>query len=100
MKRKDIENAAGNYSGSILGLKGNAIKAEFKAFANGAAWRINSVWHDAEIQPQDNKMILTLDDKNYPIIAGPLNDQWKETVDDLNIKRWAYIEDLIPNKEE
>ena len=44
MKREDIEKAAGDYSGSILGFTDNpSVIAKHKAFVDGAEWRINTV---------------------------------------------------------
>lgn len=49
MKREDIEKAVGDYSGSILGFTDNkSVMEKYKAFADGAQWRINSVWHDVD----------------------------------------------------
>lgn len=47
MTREQIEKAAGEYSGSVLGFKDNpVVMANHKAFMDGAQWCINSVWHD------------------------------------------------------
>ena len=56
MKREDIEKAAGDYSGSSLGFAdNNSVMAKHKAFADGAEWRINSVWHDVSERPDTDK---------------------------------------------
>lgn len=46
MKRKDIEKAAGDYSGSILGFTDNkSVMEKHKAFADGAEWFRKSLFH-------------------------------------------------------
>lgn len=52
MKKEDIEKAAGDYSGSILGFTDNkSVMEKHKAFADGAQWRINTVWHYDKSMP-------------------------------------------------
>ena len=44
MKREDIEKAAGEYSGSVLGFKDNpVVMAKHKAFTAGAEWHFDSL---------------------------------------------------------
>lgn len=91
MIREDIEKAAVNYDSRAVA---------FRAFKAGAEWRINSVWHDVKEKPKNGEMIISLRSKYSPIVCGPFNFGWKETVETFGLKRWAYIEDLIPNTEE
>lgn len=96
MTREEIEEAAGNYSGSILGFKHlSSVMSKHKAFFDGAYWRIDSVWHnslkDAKPEKQvlvkfTNKIITTFDDVRY------LNG-----IEDM-VEEFAYIEDLLPTK--
>lgn len=59
MTKEDIEKAAGDYSGSILGFTDNkSVMEKHKAFADGAQWRINSVWHDASEIPDLGEAII------------------------------------------
>ncbi len=79
--------------------KNNAI-CEFgpDIFKAGAQWRINSVWHDAQEEPCNGK-ILIVETKNYGIfIAGPNIDtkDYECLKKEFDINRWAYIEDLLP----
>lgn len=99
MTKEDIEKAAGDYSGSSLGFtENNSVMAKHKAFADGANWRINSVWHDARTEiPQENRFILVIhDDDNCTVrkLRGEIS------YCSLTWVRWAYIEDLLPNKED
>ena len=101
MKRKDIEKAAGDYSGSILGFReNNSVMQKHKAFVDGAEWRINSVWHDIKEMPENNRMILIIMQHDIPTVLGPDNTFFKEEVKDRQIHRWAYVDDLKPNMEE
>lgn len=100
MTKEDIEKAAGDYSGSSLGFtENNSVMAKHKAFADGANWRINSVWHDASEKPRRNKWyIAQIGDNAFDTFTDSVN--WKSYARSLNIIRWAYIEDLIPSKED
>ena len=87
MKKEIIECAAVNYDSRAIA---------FRAYVAGAEWRISVIWNDASEEPEDNKMILALDNNGFPIIVLAVSGKWEETVSSLKIKIWAYIEDLIP----
>lgn len=75
--------------------------ADMKAdFLSGAKWRINSVWHDANEKPKHNRMVLVININGSPLICGPVHRGWKDAVRIFGVIKWAYVEDLIPNKEE
>lgn len=123
MKKEDIEKAAGEYSGSILGFKDNPhVMKTHKAFADGAQWAINSVWHDMETEvPQ---VYGEYKDSIYPqipcLVVGHLSTgygygvrYWNATqqcwddeeCDDYEcgkdkIEEWAYLDDLLPERKE
>lgn len=69
-------------------------------FKAGAEWRINSVWYDASETPQHSGMLIAIKQDGTPIVCGPNNSNWKIAVRIFHIVRWAYIEDLLPCKEE
>lgn len=102
MKKETIEEAAGNYSGSILGFNDNqSVMAKHKAFADGASWRINKVWHDATERPNGRDPYLI----EYKIFGEKKYNTWRipfEPVESINdnhgFTRWAYIKDLIPEE--
>lgn len=106
MKREDIEKAAGDYSGSILGFTDNkSVMEKHKAFADGAQWRINSVWHDANEKPKYDEYFLYENAVHAYHVDGiyPSEDEpfvWNDYVKDWGLIRWAYMKDLIPNTEE
>lgn len=98
MKQEDIEKAAQSRCDRRFSYLHN--NAFFDGFISGAEWRINSVWHDIKEIPENNRMILIIMQYNIPTVLGPDNSFFKEEVKDRQIQRWAYIKDLIPDKEE
>jgi hypothetical protein len=100
MKQVDIEKAAGEYSGSILGFRDNpTVMDKHKAFADGADWRINSVWHDRTEQADTSKELMLMY-SNRSCRITQLNLTWDGFLSVDMFINWAYIEDLIPNTEE
>lgn len=71
-----------------------------QGFKDGSKWRINSVWHDVKEMPENNRMILIIMKHDIPTVLGPDNTFFREEIKDRHIQRWAYVEDLIPDKEE
>ena len=65
------------------------------AFENGANWRINSVWHDANEMPDLGEAIIVE-------LFGKVWDYGTYDVSDsIHPKaKWAYMNDLIPSKED
>lgn len=111
MKRKDIEKAAGDYSGSILGCEGSSVTVKRQSFIDGAEWRINSIWHDVEESPKQGSLIAVFDGKDMHLwraedIVNMINGirvisiTVKECFVRQHIIKWAYVEDLLPNIEE
>lgn len=103
MTREQIEKVAGEYSGSVLGFKDNpVVMNKHKAFMDGAQWRINSVWHDLpnDLPQKENTWILL-----ELILEGQLVYLPVEWVNDgegapKQAIRWAYIDDLLPERKE
>ena len=102
MKREDIEMAAERSTakyvenGDLRGFRGSYRLG----FIAGADWRINSVWHDVKERPDENEPTIIEKNNGKTFFAekgykGP----WKYNVEQFGFKRWAYIKDLIPNKE-
>lgn len=102
MTREDIEKAAGDYSGSSLGFTdNNSVMAKHKAFADGAEWRINSMWNDANKIPDKAELTLVeFPDGRIDIVYFHTIKSWRSMVKRNGTIRWAYIKDLIPNTEE
>ena len=103
MKRQDIENAAkenvefqGNLDfGTIIE---NACR---ESFVLGADWRINSVWHDSKDIPKESSAILAIRSDGSTEIVYFINIlRWRSLIKRCGFVKWAYIKDLIPNKED
>ncbi len=88
MKREDIEKAAINNDSRLVA---------FRAFLKGAYWRINSVWHDDISKGETRKVILVQFDNGLFNLFEDIRDL--KGIED-KVKAFAYIEDLIPDKEE
>ena len=94
MTREEIEKAANDrYSDNTFAYKG---------FIAGAQWRINSVWHDLpnDLPQKENTWILL-----ELIFEGRLVYLPVEWVNDgegapKQAIRWAYIDDLLPERKE
>ena len=99
MTREQIENAAGEYSGSVLGFKDNpVVMNKHKAFMDGAQWRINSVWHDDISECKDIKRWIVVEYNNgYVDVLPDIRDL--DGVKDL-VVRVAYVSDLLPERKE
>ena len=113
MKKEDIEKAAKDYSIDKTYFRRNVLK-EVDAdnyvlrkgncsedFIAGAAWRINSVWHDASENPKLNKFFVFENKCNeWETDCLYQHQKWNLYVAVNDLIRWAYIEDLLPNTEE
>ena len=99
MTREQIEKAAGEYSGSVLGFKDNpVVMNNHKAFMDGAQWRINSVWHDDISECKDVKRWIVVEYNNgYVDVLPDIRDL--DGVKDL-VVRVAYVDDLLPKRKE
>lgn len=79
-----------------------------EGFIAGAEWRINSVWHGAEITPKENSKIVLIDKDGYWYNLSYSFDEyddafwksWVSCVIAYEIDKWAYINDLLPRKED
>ena len=72
-----------------------------RGFRDGAQWRINSVWHDAIDKPENGRFVLV--DKEYRIYdvwKQDICDDWLNDVNYFGVKRWAYLDDLLPERKE
>lgn len=68
------------------------------AFENGADWRINSVWHNDTEKPDHDKGDLLVGIEVMGKTAYIRQNAYY--VLQFGCVRWAYIKDLIPNKED
>ena len=82
------------------------IQSDFiEAFSKGAQWRINSVWHNSDEEPEERKEILV--EYRFMTPAGEIEVRKEvvESLDDLSdiycdVLNWAYLDDLLPERKE
>lgn len=123
MTRKDIEKARSNYIKGLCDAKKLSNSAEIdiacNGFVDGAEWRITSIWHTMEEEPQvygeyENKicpqipcLVLGYLNTGYGYGVRYWNVAYKvwddEECDDYecskdNIEKWCYLDDLLPTK--
>ena len=108
MTREQIEQAAlqcakdrwGNSESQHAMAKAQGTVYGFK---QGAQWRINSVWHDVSEEPKEHKLVLIEDDfcgePDYGVWQAPF-PKWKDSIVHFSSKRWAYLDDLLPERKE
>lgn len=104
MNKQDIKKAAKEYDES---LTYSSVKEQYdveKAFVKGAEWRINSIWHDASEQPIVGKEALvkyiTGDGEMKHRIDVFCGYEWREMCHYDKLIQFAYIEDILPTKED
>lgn len=79
----------------------NGIKC-YDAFLHGVEWADEhpiNMWHDANEEPRLNQWFLAqIGDNAFDtfVMEKNKNEDWKEWSNGINIKRWAYIKDLLP----
>ena len=95
MTREQIEKAA--IKSADEELDDFECRGHRDGFIAGALWRINSVWHDASEKPnRNNKCLVELR------IPGrnPTYKLWTWGWENSFVTRWAYIDDLLPERKE
>ena len=94
----------------------NDIDLVEKAFIEGAKWadsHPSNAWHDASEIPQENHKNIIYQTNYYSMYNVHIDfipsclrsckitqKGWKEFIGENNVKRWAYINDLLPKIEE
>lgn len=103
MKIEDIEKRSLEYAEITAPTyaNGDFESTIADAFEHGANWRINSVWHSYKIKPDKGKLLLVEDiDSAYDLVYLNNSNPWEELSKKSHYMRWAYVEDLLPNKQE
>lgn len=74
------------------------------AFLHGVEWSDKysvNVWHDTNEKPRLNQWFLAqIGDDAFDtfVMAMEKDKDWKHWSNGINIKRWAYIKDLLPKE--
>lgn len=105
MKEEQIEKAALLFAGA--GEFGECpYNPDAKSgFMAGAQWRINSVWHDASEKPkfkgkvEKEMFMLFCNSKKYGLMLIS-QDEWDDFVERGMFHKWAYVDDLLPERQE
>lgn len=103
MTKEDIKKATAEYAHEACRPLWRAGKEQvcMVDFIEGAKWRINSVWHDAKEIPQKSFAILAIrKDGSVEKIFFTNTLRWKNLIKRCGFVKWAYMKDLIPDKEE
>ena len=103
MTREQIEKAAKEtLVNESVELQATKVGAFQRGFVAGAQWRINSVWHDNSIRPGENCDVLVetkrgIEMDRYDIDYNELDNgtDWE-----ADVIRWAYVDDLLPERKE
>lgn len=68
------------------------------AVMNGIKLYKQELWHKPEELPKKNSLLLVEDERegHFSIYKIVWQD-WKEMVRDYSVRRWCYIEDLLPD---
>lgn len=70
-------------------------------FLDGARWRIENAWHDASKRPDENKgTIIERSNGRISFHEKGYDGPWKYNVKAFGFVRWAYIDDLLPDRKE
>lgn len=102
MTREDIEKARSNYIKELRDAKKLSNSAEIdiacNAFADGAEWRITSIWHNIKEIPNKEKTCIAWSPEYGTFICGCYKNDIEDMIEEFNVTKWAYIEDLLPTK--
>lgn len=100
MDRETIEKAALEHALNTTGLDYIGEVACENGFIAGADWRINSVWHSADEEPETGRMILVRkyiarNHVSYQLKVKEALPYWERGA--RFIGGWAYLKDLLPD---
>lgn len=82
--------------------EGEHLDFYIKGFTEGAKWADEhpiNVWHSTNEEPMLNQWFLAqIGDNAFDtfIMAMNKNKDWREWSKGINIKRWAYVADVLP----
>ena len=111
MNRETIEKAAASLLENS-GFHGEEKDLVELGFRHGANWRINSVWHDVQKElPAPDKTVIAeyIIDGERDYCFTHRSESPRVSVDKhgfcfyirgAEIIRWAYLEDLLPDRKE
>lgn len=106
MTRKQIERVASEAAFRMMFRSDIHPSQQGEAlFIEGAEWRINSVWHDVSEKPkfkgkvEKEMFMLFCNSKKYGLMLIS-QDEWDDFVERGMFHKWAYVDDLLPERKE
>lgn len=60
---------------------------------------VESLWHDASEEPEDNKEFIMYDGENWNEITSYVHEgpySWMQLVGTFCFIKWCYVEDILP----
>lgn len=104
MKKEDIEKAAKKachieYDLHLINDSEYHVAKRF--FCLGVNWVHINIWHNAEEIPKEHIAIIAIrSDGSCEKVFFTDITRWKSLIKRCGFVQWAYINDLIPNKED
>lgn len=80
------------------GYDDDAIRMAFEAYNDGLNDAIGLLWRGAQCLPTIEKDILIENMNGKCRIEKFHTGKWDNMVEEFKIKRWAYTDDLMPDK--
>ena len=105
MEKEKIEQAAMDYVEQYCPDCHPLKKHDISLFIQGARWRIDSAWHDASEKPkfkgkvEKEMFMLFCNSKKYGLMLIS-QDEWDDFVERGMFHKWAYVDDLLPERKE
>lgn len=108
-REEQIIQASEIFSTNDLLSFGGACEELDYGFREGAKWadehpNLESLWHDVIEAPKllNQWFLAQIGDNAFDTFVMEMdkNEDWKEWSNGINIKRWAYISDLLPKGSE
>lgn len=104
MTREQIEKAGIDYANN---KPYNETVLNKNAFIAGALWRINSVFHKVSEEPKDEKFPILveysacgIDGFCFTVCDDALDYDMRRHLRYCTVLRWAYVDDLLPERKE
>lgn len=106
MTKRDIEKAATDIGVIEKGIMNPELEPYYReGFSDGAKWRINSVWHYKDEEPNREEDLVLINHQGIWGYASMwfIKNNYKDWISYARselIARWAYKKDLLPNTED
>ena len=101
MEKEKIEQAAIELC-TTEGQEGWLKDYGVSCFKDGARWRVNAAWHDANEKPKfkgkvEESRFLVLRKSGECGFIQVSKDDWEDVLELTRFIKWAYVDDLLPD---